>query len=416
MRNIKIGIFGLFRGSDFLTNVLLNDGIVVAVCDRNEEEVKRFLATLPHGIEPPAVYSSFDAFIEHPMDAVILANHFPEHAPYAVRCLEKNIHVLSECIANGTMAEGVELVRAAQKSQAFYMLSENYPFIKHVQELRRVYQGGTLGKFLYAEGEYAHPSDGNNAKETARYNPYPKHWRNYCSATYYISHSLAPLMYTTGAFPVRVTAMGIFSPYEEYEINASVNGDRAAVVTCLNDDDSVYKVTGCANWPGKDNSYRFIGTRGKVESLRGTDGQINLHYSAWCIPEGLQEKQTYPPQWPEDIRVFAEKAGHGGGDYFVVKEFFHCIRTNTKPIMDEYFATTCASVGILAHRSMLERGVPYDIPDFHKEEDLARYENDRLSPFYAYDQEPTLPSCSRPDYQVPEEKFRNYLKALQENA
>ena len=97
-------------------------------------------------------------------------------------------------------------------------------------------------------------------------------------------------------------------------------------------------------------------------------------------------------------------AGHGGGDYFVIKEFFNCIREGRRPTFDHYFATTCASVAILSHRSLLERGVPYDIPDFHREEDRVKYENDYLTPFYGSDgSKPTLPCCSHPDYVAPKE-------------
>ena len=48
--------------------------------------------------------------------------------------------------------------------------------------------------------------------------------------------------------------------------------------------------------------------------------------------------------------------------------------------------------------------MPYDIPDFHLEEERVKYENDYLSPFYGKDgSEPTLPCCSHPDY-APTEK------------
>ena len=58
-----------------------------------------------------------------------------------------------------------------------------------------------------------------------------------------------------------------------------------------------------------------------------------------------------------------------------------------------------ASVAILAHRSTLEGGKPYDIPDFRKEEDRKKYENDTLSPFWGTDgTAPTIPSSVMPDY------------------
>ena len=81
----------------------------------------------------------------------------------------------------------------------------------------------------------------------------------------------------------------------------------------------------------------------------------------------------------------------------MIREFFDSIRENRKPLFDVYFATTMASVGILAHRSLLERGTPYDIPDFHLESERQKYENDRLTPFYGSDgSEPNLEPCSHP--------------------
>ena len=60
-------------------------------------------------------------------------------------------------------------------------------------------------------------------------------------------------------------------------------------------------------------------------------------------------------------------------------------KESRQPEFDAYFATKTASVAILGHRSMLENGTPYDIPDFRKEEDRVRFENDRLTPFYSSD-------------------------------
>ena len=100
-----------------------------------------------------------------------------------------------------TMAEGVALVRAARKSGAFYMLAENYPFMLFNQEIRRVYQEGTLGQVMFAEGEYNHPADLYNAEYSASLRDDVRHWRNFLPATYYITHSLGPLCYALEACP-----------------------------------------------------------------------------------------------------------------------------------------------------------------------------------------------------------------------
>lgn len=405
---IRLGIFGLRRGSNFVEETLLNNGELVAFCDRDVQRMEKAAERLP---EKPAFYTDFDAFLEHDMDAVFLANNFNEHASYAIRCLEKGLHVLTECTSNSTMAEGVALVRAAEKSNAIYMLAENYPFMQFNQEMRRVYRGGTLGKALFAEGEYNHPSDPANTSLTTDLKPYPTHWRNYLPRTYYITHSLAPLMYITGSRPVRVTAMPVYAPAEENVPVGSMVGDRAAIITCLNDDNSVYRVTGHARFGAEENSYRVCAIKGQIENVRGGDGKVMLRYNPWETPKGLPTESCYKPSWPEESRELVRKSGHGGSDFFVIKEFFDCIREGRQPEFDAYFATTCASVGILGHRSLMEKGVPYDIPDFRKEEDRLKYESDHETPFYGADgSAPTIPCCSNPDYRPTQEQYRKYLE------
>ena len=114
MKKIRLGIFGMgIRGQSLAASFLMLDCELVAVCDFREE--MRAEAVKSYG-KSVAIYDNFDEFIEHPMDAVILANNFYQHTSYTLRCFEKNLHVFCECISNGTMGEGVELARAFEKS------------------------------------------------------------------------------------------------------------------------------------------------------------------------------------------------------------------------------------------------------------------------------------------------------------
>ena len=409
-KTIQFGIFGLGRGASFYQSILANNGNVVAVCDRDTaklEEAKKHLG------KDVATYTDFDHFLDHKgLEAVFLCNFFHEHAPYAIKALERNIHVLSECTSNGTMAEGVALVRAAERSRAIYMLSENYPFMKFNREMHRICRGGTLGKVLFAEGEYNHPMDPYGHKDLKALRPYRTHWRNCLPRTYYVTHSLAPLMHITGATPVRVTAMPVYAPFPEDSLQSMGVQDRAAIITCLNNDDSVFRVTGCAAFGAHENSYRICGVNGQIENVRGGEGKVMLRYNKWSIPEGAERQSYYMPEWNDKDEALIEQTGHGGGDFLVIREFFDCIREKKRPEFDVYFATTMASVGILAHRSLLQRGVPYDIPDFRKEEERVRYENDTISPFYA--SEGSLPTVE-PDSHWSEpdaERIARYEKLL----
>ncbi len=411
MQKIRLGVFGLGRGSTYFDNIINNDGEIVAVCERNKEKLNEALDYLGGNA---VGYTDFDEFINHGMDAVFIANCFHEHTPFVIKCLEKDLHVLCECTSNATMGEGVALVRACEKSKGIYMLAENYPFMIFNREMKRVFDGGTLGKFLYGEGEYNHPFNLDDLNYHLEIRPYSKHWRNFLPRSYYITHSLAPLMYISGAFPKRVTAMGVFSPFDEYNVIGNNVADRAAILMTHNDDGSVFKVTGCAAFGAHSNSYRICGQNGQIENIRGDGDRVMLRYNDWQIPEGKKEINSYVPTWSDDEKEFAEKAGHGGSDFFVIREFFGCIREGRKPVFDEYFATAMSSVAILGHRSLLEKGVPYDIPDFRKEEDRKLWENDFLTPFWTGDKEPDIPCCSEPDYKPDEEKFNAYLRATGE--
>ena len=85
MANIKIGVFGLGRGLHYFDSIMGNDAEIVAVCDKSEERINAAMEKLSGHA---SAYTDFDEFINHPMDAVLIANYFHEHTPYAVKCLE----------------------------------------------------------------------------------------------------------------------------------------------------------------------------------------------------------------------------------------------------------------------------------------------------------------------------------------
>lgn len=415
MKKIRIGVVGAGRGVDLARNFLLLGCDVVALCDNRKGRLEYGKERLK-GCE--AYYSDFDEFLNHDMDAVVLANFFHEHTPLAIKCFEKGLHVFSECISNGTMAEGVELVRAFEKtSGVVYMLAENYPQMKFNREMKRICDSGTLGRIMFAEGEYNHPGDPRNGEFRKTYNYYPEHWRNYLPATYYITHSLGPVMWATGATPKRVSAFPIFMPPApgNYPVSKQV-GDKTAIVITQNDDDSVFRVTGCAAFGGHHNAYRICGTNGQIENPHGGGTKVTLHYNHWQLPEGAEELSTYEPDWNDKDEELIKTSGHGGGDYLTARMFLDCIKEGRQPEhpFDIYSATVMSSVAILGHRSVMNGGVPYDIPDLRKEEDRAKFENDRLTPFIGGDgSKPDYPCCSRPDYKADPEQFDLYLKDLE---
>lgn len=124
----------------------------------------------------------------------------------------------------------------------------------------------------------------------------------------------------------------------------------------------------------------------------------------------------YEPRWHEPDEMLIKKSGHGGSDYLTVRMFINCICENKQPEFpfDLHSSISMSSVAILAHRSMLEGGMPYDIPDFTKEEDRKKYETDSLSPFpNGNGVQNSIPCCSHPEHRPTEEQIRLYKQYFQ---
>lgn len=412
MKNLKIGVFGTGRGRDIAKNFQLLNCEIVAICDSGKEKKEKALEKLNDN--SIAVYDDFDKFLEHEMDAVILANYFHEHAKYAIKCMEKGIHIFSECISNSTMAEGVELLRAFEKSNVIYMIAENYPQMVGPREMKRQVDNNNLGKILYAEGEYNHPNNPFNPEERKNYANFDHHWRNYTPRTYYLTHSLGPIMYLSGATPKKVLALATFGPEDPNGISSTRCGDAASIILTQNDDGSIFRFTGCSGFGGHGCSYRICGEKGQIETLRGTD-KVMLMFNSWSIPEGYEEKNMYVPEWKDKDEELIKQSGHNGADFVTARIFIDCILNNKQPEMpfDIYSGVTMSSVAILGHRSVLNGGIPYDIPDFTKEEVRKQYENDNLTPYYGENgEEPTVPCCSKPDYQPTKEQLEKYYELI----
>ncbi|NLD88299.1 MAG: Gfo/Idh/MocA family oxidoreductase [Clostridiales bacterium] len=390
-RIIKIGIFGCGRGASFAGASNQHIGVeVVALCDKNVEKMNKLNERLN-----VATYTDFDAFIKHDgMDAVVLTNYFHEHAPYAIKSLHAGKHVLSECVCNATLKEGVELCEAVEETGLIYMLAENYPYTKFNQEFRNLYQKGEIGEILYAEGEYNHSA--TNAPH-AGYPLYdgPDHWRFWNTPTSYCTHAIAPLVYVTGQMPVQVNTQ-----VARLTSNTGMR-DNGFIMVMKTTNGSIFRTMG--GFPGHSNHYRFHGTKGAMEMTRGPGyfgpEQVRVWHEDLNVPDGLPLERTYVPNWPEYAEL-ASRAGHGGGDFWLNYHFATAIRTNTQPFLNVYQGVGISSVGIFGWMSALENGKTFRIPDFSDKAEREQYRHDNYSPYPTKEDSTWIRNTIRPDATV----------------
>ena len=161
--------------------------------------------------------------------------------------------------------------------------------------------------------------------------------------------------------------------------------DIAGVILVKNSDSTVYRLFG-VGCPGHSNWYRVHGTRGSMENVRSEgyfgNGQVRIVHEPYDLKPGESKDTTYKPEFPEWARKKANDAGHGGGDFFTNHFFAEAIRSGKQPYLNVYRGAAMSAVGIQAWRSALDNGNSYPIPDFSKEEERKKYENDTWSPFF----------------------------------
>jgi predicted dehydrogenase len=372
-RLTRVGVVGVGRGSGFAHGAGPHLGMkLVALCDTWEERLVALGTQLN-----VAVYTDYDRFLEHDMDAVILANYFHQHAPFAIKALNAGLHVMSETSACFALAEGVALVEAVEKSGKIYMFAENYPYSAYNQEMRRLYHTGKMGTFMYGEGEYVHPMDADSIN---RISPGVNHWRNWIPSTYYCTHALAPVMFITDTRPITVN--GFVMPYADDDpvhARTARRNDAASMIALKMDTGAVVKLLqvglrGHGSW------VRIHCSRGLMENLRhGNHGMLRVVREQFHQKRVDLVEQIYAPNFPERHEE-AVRSGHGGGDFFMNYHFAHAIRTGKQPYLDVYRGVQMSIIGPLAYRSALNNSATLEVPDFRDKAARRTYAKDDWSP------------------------------------
>ena len=372
-KKIKVGIVGVGRGQDLAHGMSnIPEMKLVAFCDVRKEKLVKVGKELKVD-----TYTDYDKFLKHDMDAVILANYFHEHAPFAIKAMKAGKHVMSETSACITIAEGVQLIETVEKTGKIYMFAENYPYMAVNQEMRRIYKSGKVGTFMYGEGEYIHPIDADIWNQISCG---MNHWRNWIPATYYCTHSLAPIMYITETRPVSVN--GFVIPYTADDpVNARCvrRNDSASMIALKMDNGAIVKLLQF-NLRGENIWMRIHGSKGQMENLReGNHNMLRFIREQYHQKRTTPKTQIYLPDFPEHHDK-AIKAGHGGGDFFTFYHFVKAIKTGNQPFFDVYRGVSVSIVGILAYRSALDNSNTLEVPDFRKKSIRKKYKDDHWNP------------------------------------
>jgi len=403
MEKVKIGVLGVQRGNSMISFSRDYDKCeLVAICDYWEEGLMKKKEELND--DRITYYLDFEEFLKHDMDAVILANYATEHAPFAVKALKAGKAVFSECLPFQTMKQAVELIEAVEETGGFYMYGENYCYMPAPREMRRDYQKGLIGEFEYGEGEYLHNCESIWHGITQGK---PDHWRNNMYANFYCTHSMGPLVHITGLRPVSV--IGFETPYNERTARMGTKEGGIGVEMVTFENGGVAKSlhgVGCS----RDSVYYNIwGSLGQEESNRecqGVTAAIQIFKSLDEF-EGENKGNKYMNDYPIDEYAEAAKSyGHGGSDFYCMKEFVDYILGNKDAdIIDVYEACDMFLPGMFGYRSVLAGNIPMEIPNLRDKAVRDQWRNDTwcTDPKVAGDM--LVPSYSKGNPDVPQEVY-----------
>ena len=402
MKKVRIGVLGAYRGTSMINYCKRADHAeVVAICDKNPEALDAQRAAA-EGLDI-AFYERFDDFIEHDMDAVVLANYANEHAPFAIRCLKKGLHVFSEVLPVQNMKEAVELVEAVEESGLVYAYGENYCYMPAPFEMRKLYRRGVIGEFEYGEGEYIH-----NCEPIWHSITYGEedHWRNNMYATFYCTHSLGPIIHMTGLRPVSV--VGFEGTKNARNLRDGAKGGQFGIEMVTLENGGIVKSIHGGLYK---NSiwYSVYGSKGRLECGRedAMDGHIGKLYVNKDEYDGGYEtgslNAVFPQHAPEGE---VEGFGHGGSDFFSMYYFIKKILGDEDAdTIDVYEALDMFLPGLFAYRSVMAGGIPMELPNLRDqaERDKWRHDTTCTDPKAAGDM--FLPTFSKGTPEIPQEVY-----------
>ena len=417
MEKVKIGVIGARRGETMIEYCRkVGNAELVAICEKREDLIEEQRIKNENAGLSVTYYKDYDEFLNHDMDAVVLANYANEHAPFAIKALNKGKHVFSEVLPCQTMQEAVELIETVEKTGLVYAYGENYCYMSAPYEMKRLYQEGKIGELEYAECEYIHncesiwPDIAYGEKD---------HWRNNMYSTFYCTHSIGPIIHATGLRPVSVTG---YEPsvekMNERNIRMGCKGGAFGIEMITLNNGAIVKSIHGGLYQGSI-WYSMYGSKGRMESARECvlNGWFNRLYVKADENSGdyTGQEETYLPeerQNSEEAKLF----GHGGSDFYSMYNFIEKIKGNKNAdTIDVYEAMDMFLPGMFAYRSIMIGGFPVEVPNLRDKAEREKWRNDTACTDPAVAGDMLIPVFHKGNADIPDEVYDAQRKKFEEN-
>ncbi|MBI5725514.1 MAG: Gfo/Idh/MocA family oxidoreductase [Planctomycetes bacterium] len=348
MKKLKVGMVGIGRATSY-GNVFARHTRtrVTALCDVNSQSLAK--SGKEFGLKDSQLFLKYEDLVNSDVDVVVLGTPIPCHAGQVVAALAAGKHVLCEVTAADTLKGCQDIVRAAKKSRARYMLAENCNYMHFAREWKRHIDNGRLGRLHYAEADYVH-----EIRELVL-----DKWRANRAPIHYCSHSLGPILFWMDDYIVRATASGskatIIKDVGIGAIDMQValfETKKGATIKVLRSSVATRRPAACA--------YSIYGTKGFLETGRTGYDNIGLRYFEDI--DNKNGRQIAVSSSDIDAPKEALLGGHGTSEFYLVQDFLDAIENDTPPPIDYVKGMDMTVPGLIAHEAAMKGGVWLDVP------------------------------------------------------
>ena len=415
-KKVRIGFIGVGgRGQGHLHQALLRDDVdVVAICDVDPPMLQRSNEILKKSGKPmPKVFTgdnyAYRKLLElKDLDGIIIATPWEWHTPMILDSLAAGIkYVATEVVLGLTLEEHWDVVRAAEANKAQVMMLENVCYRRDVMAAMNMVRQGLFGEIIHLQGGYQHNLRGvkfnngdNPANSDLEFGPKAEseaRWRTFHSVhrngDLYPTHGVGPLaMMADINRGNRFMSMCSFSSkargLHDYIVEkGGANHPNAKVEFKLGD--VVTTQIKCAN--GETILLQHDTDLPRPYSLgfrvQGTKGLwMDVNKSIYIDGSGKEDEWTPEEPWFEKYdhplwkkwSSYAEGAGHGGMDFFVLHAFIESIKRQVATPQDVYDAATWSAITPLSEKSIELGNQTVEFPDFtggqwmYRQNDFAR--------------------------------------------
>ncbi len=356
MLKLRIGVAGAPRAASFLTGLRAygDKTTVVAVYDPDPAARAAFAAN-----SSVAAVDRYDDMLEQ-VDAVIVASPQHHHVPQAVAALERGVHVLSEVPAAVSFDQARQLLVAARRSAATYMMAENYCYTRDNLVVATMARAGVFGELYFGEGQYLHEMKKWHVKPDGQ-----RTWRYYWqvgrAGNTYPTHSIGPLLRWFADRVVAVSCVGSGRHTDpEHEI------DDTVLVLCRTSRGGLLEIRLdlLSNRPHLMDYYSLQGTSGAYESARVSGEPGRVYIEGQSPTWSWEPLERYVAEFlPQRYDQPDPQAGHWGADTWPVRAFIDAIETGEPPEIDVYAALDMTLPGLASEPSFYQGGAWVAVPN-----------------------------------------------------